>query len=99
MRLQEIFVLPTLLAAVGLAPHTQHRDGIAPIPRTWDDAEIAGHKVPLADAAASPKHVTADYYYQMPIRPIYKGYPVYAPGHEPTGYLEWLNTGARHPVG
>jgi hypothetical protein len=90
MRLQGVFVLPTLLAAVGLSALAQHRDGLAQIPRTWDDGEIASHKVPLADAAASPKEVTADYYYRIPVRPIYKGYPVYAPAHEPTGYLEWL---------
>jgi hypothetical protein len=26
----------------------------------------------------------------MPVRPIYKSYPVYAPGKEPPGYLDWL---------
>src|SRR5262249_16209961 len=30
------------------------------------------------------------YYYRIPVRPIYKGYPVYAPGHEPPGYIEHL---------
>jgi hypothetical protein len=63
----------------------------APIPRTWDDAQIAQHEVPLANAAASPKHVTSDYYYRIPVRPIYKAYPVYAYGHAPPGYIEWLN--------
>ena len=58
MRLQGFFVLPTLLATVGLSALAQHRDGLAQIPRTWDDGEIATHKVPLADAAASPKEVT-----------------------------------------
>ena len=38
----------------------------------------------------SPKQVPADYYYRVPVRPIYKSYPVYAAGHEPTGYLESL---------
>jgi hypothetical protein len=60
------------------------------VPKTWDDAEIAQHEIPLADPAASPKHVSADYYYRIPVRPIYKGYPVYAPGHEPSGYMDWL---------
>ena len=60
------------------------------VPRTWDDAEITRHEVPLANAAASPKHVTSDYYYKIPVRPIYKGYPVYAPGREPAGYMDWL---------
>lgn len=60
------------------------------VPKTWDDAEIARHEVPLADPTGSPKHVTSDYYYRIPVRPIYQGYPVYAPGHEPRGYLDWL---------
>jgi hypothetical protein len=62
-----------------------------PIPRTWDDEEIARHEVPLADPTASPKHVPSDYYYRIPVRPIYRGYPVYAAGREPAGYMEWLN--------
>jgi hypothetical protein len=60
------------------------------IPRTWDDAEIARHEVPLAQPEASPKHVSSDYYYRIPARPIYKSYPVYAHGREPAGYFEWL---------
>lgn len=60
------------------------------VPRTWDDAAMSTLELPLATPAASPKHVSADYYYRIPIRPIYKQYPVYAPGKEPKGYWEWL---------
>ena len=60
------------------------------IPKTWDDAAMAALEVPLANPIGSPKHVPADYYYRIPVRPIYKSYPVYAPGHEPPGYLDWL---------
>jgi hypothetical protein len=60
------------------------------VPRTWDDAAMATLEVPLADPIGSPKHVSADYYYKIPVRPIYKQYPVYAPGHEPPGYMDWL---------
>lgn len=59
-------------------------------PKTWDDEALAALEVPLANPVGSPKHVPADYYYRIPVRPIYKSYPVYAPGHEPPGYLEWL---------
>jgi hypothetical protein len=38
----------------------------------------------------SPKHISSDYYYKIPVRPIYKSYPVYAPGREPAGYMAWL---------
>jgi len=64
--------------------------GAQQIPKTWDDAKVATHEVPLADPTASPKHVSSDYYYRIPVRPIYRGYPVYAPGHEPPGYMDWL---------
>ena len=61
------------------------------IPKTWDDEAMAALEAPLANPVGSPKHVSADYYYRIPARPIYKSYPVYAPGHEAPGYLEWLN--------
>src|SRR5215469_9160325 len=60
------------------------------IPKTWDDQAMATLEVPVANPIGSPKHVPADYYYRIPVRPIYKQYPVYAPGHEPPGYMEWL---------
>jgi len=62
----------------------------ASVPRIWDDQAIATLEVPLANPVGSPKHISSDYYYRIPVRPIYKNYPVYAPGHEPAGYMEWL---------
>jgi hypothetical protein len=67
------------------------RAGFHPeIPKTWDDAAMSTLEIPLANPIGSPKHVSADYYYKIPARPIYKSYPIYAPGHEPPGYLDWL---------
>jgi hypothetical protein len=60
------------------------------VPKTWNDAAIGSLEVPLANPVGSPKHISAEYYYRIPVRPIYKQYPVYAPGREPTGYTEWL---------
>ncbi len=60
------------------------------IPKVWDAEAVASLQVPLADPAGSPIHVTADYYYRIPIRSIFKSYPVYAPDREPKGYLDWL---------
>ena len=60
------------------------------IPKTWVDAEMEELEVPLADPIGSPKHISAEYYYQIPVRKIYKTYPIYAPGKEPPGYLDWL---------
>jgi hypothetical protein len=60
------------------------------IPKTWDDQAIALLEIPLADPTVSRIHASPDYYYGIPVRPIYKSYPVYAPGKEPPGYEEWL---------
>ena len=77
--------------AIALFAVTSRAADWAPkIPKTWDDAAIATLEVPLADPAGSPKHVSADYYYRIPVAPIYKSYPVYVPGYEPPGYLDWL---------
>src|SRR5688572_18623921 len=60
------------------------------IPKTWDDEALASLEIPLAEPEASAVHVFSDYYYRIPARTIYKSYPVYAPGREPAGYMEWL---------
>ena len=61
-----------------------------PIPKTWDDEALASLDVPLADHGVKLKHADASFYYQIPARTIQKSYPVYAPGKEPPGYIEWL---------
>jgi hypothetical protein len=60
------------------------------IPKTWDDAALASMQVPLANPKASPTFAPASYYYRIPVRTIYTGYPVYRPDKEPPGYMEWL---------
>ena len=57
------------------------------VPRTWDDQGMADLVVPLADPAATPEHVPAEYYYRIPVRRIYRSYPVYHPEKEPAGYF------------
>jgi hypothetical protein len=66
------------------------QNGTPAIPRTWDDDAVAALEVPLANPDFSPRHVTADYYYRTPVRPIYRTYPVYPPDKEPPGYIESL---------
>jgi hypothetical protein len=79
-----------ILASI-IWPIAIHAADSAPqIPKTWDDAEISTHKIPLADPIGSPRQVLSDYYYRIPVRPIYKGYAVYAAGHEPPAYMDWL---------
>jgi hypothetical protein len=66
-------------------------DTFAPlIPKVWDDGGITSVDLPLADARRSPQHVSADYYYRIPVRPIFRSYPVYHPDREPAGYYESL---------
>ncbi len=78
------------IAAAG-AHYQQGQEVFSPvIPKTWDEAALARLEVPLPNPEFSPKAVPADYYYRIPVRPIYRGYPVYAPGKEPRGYFEAL---------
>ena len=60
------------------------------VPRTWDATELAAFEVPLVHPDRSAQHAPPDYYYRLAVRPIYKSYPIYAPGHEPVGYMDWL---------
>lgn len=80
-----------MLAVVGAGqPPDTESSSSAAIPRTWDEKAIASMTVPLADPHVSPQPVSSDHYYRMPVRPIYKSYPVYAANREPAGYMEWL---------
>ena len=79
------------ISSVSQDTHPRKSSAVAPaIPKTWDDEAIATLEVPLANPVGSPKHVSADYYYRIPVPPIYKSYPVYAPGHEPASYMDSL---------
>jgi hypothetical protein len=66
------------------------RKAVTTIPKTWDDNALRTLEIPLANPIGSPEAVSADYYYKIPVRPIYKQYPIYAPGREPAGYMEHL---------
>jgi hypothetical protein len=82
-------VLTVVTIAIANPPaRNGQQDPTPQIPKTWDDQAIATLEVPLANAAASPIPVSADYYYRIPVRPIYKTYPV--PSKEPSGYFERL---------
>ena len=60
------------------------------IPQGWDEGTVVNLQVPLAEPKYSPVEISWDYYYRIPRRLIYRSYPVYAPGHEPAGYFDWL---------
>jgi hypothetical protein len=97
MQPRSISLVPTallsLIGILGFAHGGAPKSGSlkpGPIPRTWDEKALATLEVPLADPKASPVHVTAEQYYRLPVRPIYKSYPIYHPSREPQGYWEWL---------
>ncbi|MBL8229156.1 MAG: hypothetical protein JNL98_11790 [Bryobacterales bacterium] len=60
------------------------------IPRAWDDAEVERFETPLAVRERSPRYMSAKDYYALRVRPVYRSYPVYAPGREPAGYRQSL---------
>ena len=60
------------------------------IPKTWEGQAIASVELPLASTGVPPEPIPTDYFYRMAVRPIYKSYPIYAPGKEPPGYFERL---------
>jgi hypothetical protein len=99
------FLAFALCIGLGLAAHRgagQVRkigaEFIPQIPRTWDDEAMSSLEIPTADPAGAPVHIPSAYYYRIPVRPIYKSYPVYAPGKEPAGYEEWLKQQAPETV-
>lgn len=60
------------------------------IPRTWKQSDVTTLEVPFANPKYSPLHVSEEEYYRIPVRIIYKSYPVYRPDREPAGYMDWL---------
>jgi len=71
-------------------PADDYKKWTPEIPKTWDEEALSTFELPLADPEHSPKYVSVDYYYQMPVRPVYKTYPIFYPGREPHDYIEWL---------
>jgi len=81
------FLISSLLILAGIAAAQTFEPTV---PRTFDDQAMANVEIPLAVPDASPKQIPSKYYYGIPIRPVYKSYPVYHPSKEPAGYFEWL---------
>jgi mono/diheme cytochrome c family protein len=80
-------LLAGLLVIVALGRAQEFRPEI---PKVWDDEAVAGFELPLAQRDRSPRHLSSSEYYALKVRPIYKTYPMYEPGKEPAGYIEWL---------
>src|ERR1700720_4026247 len=75
-----------LTLAGGLSAQEFHPD----IPKAWDDNAVKDLELPLVQRDRSPRYLTADEYYKLRVRPIYRTYPIYVNGKEPAGYIESL---------
>ena len=80
--------IPLLVVAV--AAYALAQPFYPDIPRAWDDRDVAGFEIPLAQPDRSPRYLPAAEYYALEVTPIYRGYPVYLPEKEPAGYIESL---------
>lgn len=82
------YAIATVLIAVAATGHAQsfHPD----VPKAWDDGEVGRFEMPLAQRDRSPRYMSAEEYYALKVRQIYRSYPLYAPGRDPAGYVESL---------
>jgi len=87
-----------LTAAVGQPAFAQQDRPFKPeIPKVWDEKALATWATPVAGLNVPPGHFSEAEYYRAPID-NYRTYPVYAPGREPAGYWEMLQTVGPKPL-
>lgn len=73
------------------AGNAQRAPGFRPaIPKVWDERELETMTLPAAVPGGRILYLTSGDYYRDRVLPIYRSYPVYAPGREPAGYLASL---------
>ncbi len=77
-------------AMVALACSSSAQEFHPDIPKVWDDNATKDFEVPLAQRDRSPRYMSAEEYYKLKVRPIYRTYPIYLQGQEPPGYLDSL---------
>ena len=82
-------ILAVAVALVALSIRPGGATSASDVPTVWDDEAMRALELPLA-AHVPVHHMTAEYYYRIPVRPNVKTYPIYAPGREPAGYWQWL---------
>ncbi len=67
------------------------------VPRVWDEKGFAGWQLPVAGQKFTAGHFTEEEYYRAPVENV-RTYPVYAPGREPKGYWDFLNSVGPKPL-
>jgi hypothetical protein len=89
-----------VLLAVGIrivSAQTQPAGSYRPdIPKAWDGEAVRTMELPLVGLGEAATHISAEEYYRLTVRKIYRSYPVYHPDREPKDYQEWLQN--REPV-
>lgn len=83
-------VLAVVALALGIASCATFATYRPEVPRTWTAEALEAFELPLADPEDSPEHVSEEYYYSLPVAPVYRSYPIYHPDHEPDAYREEL---------
>jgi hypothetical protein len=79
-----------LLGFAAFLPAQDQKPFRAQVPSMWDDAAMAHLELPLPQPEHTLRFTSSEYYYRIPVRPVYKTYPVYARDREPPGYLDRL---------
>jgi hypothetical protein len=67
------------------------------VPKAWDEAALADWATPVAGLNVRPTHITSAQYYSLKVENL-RTYPVYAPGREPKGYWEMLQSVGPKPL-
>lgn len=88
-----LLTVSTALASPEPARRTTEEAGdTVEIPRLFDEEALEGFHLPLPHTDLEVEEISPAYYYALRERVIHRTYPVYAPGREPTGYLDSLRT-------
>src|SRR6202035_4261658 len=78
-------------AAAGSEKAAGTAAGAPNIPKTWSSEALRALDVPLTKPEFSAKYFMDEgLYYRIPVRPMWKSYPIYHPSKEPAGYLDDL---------
>src|SRR4051794_18500132 len=59
------------------------------IPKAWNDSDVSTYALPLSYGKPA-NYMSAEEYYRIPARTIFRTYPIYRPDREPPDYVKWL---------
>ncbi len=92
-------IAPRALALLLLTTSVGAQETWTPnVPKTWDPTALEDFELPLARPEFSPRHIDPDHYAALPLRTVWRSYPVYHPDHEPEGYRDELRSKDPEPA-